>query len=267
MTQESTPHTPVPTPTELLATYLQSQVALTAGDQPAPAVAEVELYEVTSYRPVDAKLAWAEAVVALRQGGVEPAARPVGWHQLTARLGERLDLPLCVGNYPQMVRDLSKLLQARSFAALIGRPATSQPVGIEPPAALVEWITAQLEAGTPAQQLTAVGCLRLLGQFERAKVWFADSADRLPESYRVVVANERAGLLWACGERDAAAAIWEGLAASGPVWFNRGLACLFRDQFTRAVTLFTHAAEQLPPSSGWHHLALFYRTLAGLPRD
>lgn len=268
MTNPANHDSGVPTPAELMTNYLQTQAVLADADSP-PSLANVELYEVISSRSIDAELAWSDAVVALVQGGVEPSERPSGWQALTdtvMQMGQTAALPLCLGNFPQLVRDFSKLLQAEKFAQSAPRPATqahstNRVEPVEVPKALAGWIAQQFQSGTPASKLTAVACLRLLGQFEHARTSLAELVEQLPEAFGVVLANERAGLLWASGELAEARTIWNGLPAGGPILFNRGLACLFNDEYGQAVELFGQSAAQLPESSGWHHLAMFYRTL------
>jgi hypothetical protein len=47
-----------------------------------------------------------------------------------------------------------------------------------------------------------------------------------------------------------------------PVWFNRGLAALFLNEANTARALLRQAAEKLPETGAWHHLARLYLALA-----
>ena len=48
-----------------------------------------------------------------------------------------------------------------------------------------------------------------------------------------------------------------------PVLFNRGMAALFTGQPADARADLRRAVEQIPESSGWHHLGRLYLALAG----
>jgi hypothetical protein len=46
------------------------------------------------------------------------------------------------------------------------------------------------------------------------------------------------------------------------VLFNRGMAALFLGQPAKARNWLARAADQLPETSGWHHLGRLYLALA-----
>ena len=78
-----------------------------------------------------------------------------------------------------------------------------------------------------------------------------------------LLANERAALAWQRGDRATAETLWKSLPASGPVAFNRGVAAMAAGRKADAAKQFATAVQQLPESSGWHHLAQLYLALAG----
>jgi hypothetical protein len=77
----------------------------------------------------------------------------------------------------------------------------------------------------------------------------------------MVWTNERAALLWERGLLTEAVAAWEQLPDGVTKWFNLGMAALFSGQPERAKPLLRQAAESLPESSGWAHLARLYSAL------
>src|SRR5439155_19225173 len=111
------PHTTGPsaeTPlAELFKQFLERQVsAHSAGLAPADDFGEVEPYDVSASQPVDPRLAWDEAMVALKTATAPSAAfdPPPEWSTLVASHEPVVALPLCVGNFPQLLRNLHKLL-------------------------------------------------------------------------------------------------------------------------------------------------------------
>jgi tetratricopeptide (TPR) repeat protein len=245
---------------ELLAEYLRRQAsAHAAGLALTGAAGEVEPYDAGPAQPVEPRLAWDEAVAAVRSFEAPAAARkwkaPPEWPALVASQEPVAALAFCAGNFPQLVRNLQPLLQAKDLTALRGNPG--RPA--EAPG-LVEWAEAAARKGEPADALLAAGALRLARQFDRA----AEVLRRRPagDGWRAAWANEEAALAWHRGRADEAAASWRGQPDSAPVLFNRGMAALFLGRPDEARAALRGAAALLPEAGAWHHLAQLYLALA-----
>lgn len=76
--------------------------------------------------------------------------------------------------------------------------------------------------------------------------------------------NQQAANLWLAGRSDAALAIWQTLPAGPVASFNIGMALLMLGRTKSAVPHLASAAESLPETSGWQHLAALYLTVARL---
>ncbi len=76
--------------------------------------------------------------------------------------------------------------------------------------------------------------------------------------------NQQAANLWLAGRSDAALAMWQNLPAGPVASFNIGMALLMLGRTKSAVPHLASAAESLPETSGWQHLAALYLTVARL---
>jgi len=74
--------------------------------------------------------------------------------------------------------------------------------------------------------------------------------------------NERAAFLWLCDCREEALAVWQTLPAGPVVNFNLGMANLMLGLPKRAIPYLELSVESLPETSGWHHLAALYLSVA-----
>jgi tetratricopeptide (TPR) repeat protein len=245
----------------LLARFLQRQAeAQAAGLAPADP-GEVTLYESSPVQPVDARLAWEEAVAVATYLAPEVDKRsftvPPHWPQLVAAQEPAAAPAFALGNYPQMVRDLHLVLN--HF-----RPAELRPNGGRSLAtpALLDWSAQAARQNKLPQVLLAVGSLRLARQFDQAEQILTDVQKETAASWQPALLNERAALAWHQGKHDEALALWNAAPDSVPVLFNRGMACLFLGQPGPARSWLTQAVAQLPESSAWHHLGRLYLTLA-----
>ncbi len=259
-TPEHRPNAGQPQLADLLACFLSRQSEATAAGMAAVVPAEVEPYEAVPVQAVDPRQAWDEATAVLAYfGGSEKLGKaPAEWPSLVAAQPSHTGLAFTAGNFPQMVRDLLPLYRTESLAAL---PASDGPpiaaAGVE------DWAQAAGRDGSFPQALLALGALRLARQWDAAEALRQTCAGRVPATAADAWANEEAALLWHRGQREEAARRWEALPESVPVLFNRGMAALFLDRPADARTALRKAAEQLPESSGWHHLARLYLALAG----
>src|SRR5262245_16294902 len=101
---------------ELLAQYVSGQaVRFRAGGAAPELGGEVLLHDAGPAQAAEPRLAWDEALAALKFAG-KHAQAPAGltpvpeWKGLVAAQEPALDLAFCVGNFPQMVRNLNLLL-------------------------------------------------------------------------------------------------------------------------------------------------------------
>ncbi len=259
-----TPQNPSAPPAlaELFARYLQSQVsAAEAGLGFAEAGDEVRPFEAVPAQLIDPRLAWTEALAVVPYVNPQAASSawptPPDWPVLVQAQEPAVAVPFCLGNFPQLVRDLHSLLQPIDGASL--RPSTQRPA---PAQALLDWAAEISRPGQSPQLLMAVGMLRLAKQFDRAAEMLRQQQSQAPVEWRLAWANEEAALAWHTGRTEEARALWVAQAPAVPILFNRGMAALFLGQPGEARNSLREAAQQLPEQSGWHHLARLYLALA-----
>jgi hypothetical protein len=240
---------------DLFTQYLHRQMADQAeGLGLADPDGQAMPHEAAPVQPVDPRLAWEDALAVLRHfpaADKEPHwAVPPDWPTLVATQEPAVALAFCVGNFPQLVRNLQPLLGGSDLTAL--RPASGWPASA--PASLREWAAAT--RGYP-QVLLAAGVLRLTRHFDEAAELLRSKAN-VPARWQPLRANEEAALAWHRGRADEALALWQAQKASVPVLFNRGMAALFLGRAEEARTALTEAVAQLPDTSAWHHLGHLY---------
>jgi len=97
-------------------------------------------------------------------------------------------LAFCVGNFPQLVRNLHPLLSGGDLTVL--RHSSSRPVSVPP--SLLQWAT---QTRTYPQVLLAAGVLRLARHFEAAAELLR-SKETVPASWQALRANEEAFRRW-----------------------------------------------------------------------
>jgi tetratricopeptide (TPR) repeat protein len=246
---------------ELLAQYIQRQAAAHGDGLGLPAGGDVVPFEAVPAQPVDPRLAWDEALAAVRyyQPGCETRSwkAPAEWPTLVAGREPLTALAFCLGNFPQLVRDLYPLLHTTDLKML--REATSDPA---PVALAQEWAERAVQEGKHGEGLLAAGALRLAGQFDQAAEVLERLRADLPAEWTAAWANEEAALAWHRGRSEEAARLWHKQASSVPVLFNRGMAALFLGNAAEARPWLRQAAEKLPEDGAWHHLARLYLALA-----
>jgi tetratricopeptide (TPR) repeat protein len=240
----------------LFTEYLQGQTAAQAqGLGYAPPSGEVEPYESVPVQPVDPRQAWTDALAAadlFPGAGKATWTAPTDWPMLVGAREPALALAFCLGNFPQMVRNLHPLLAGGDLTAL-----RAGPTHVAAAPMLIEWART---CNDESQALLAAGVLRVAGQFDAA----ADLLRRWqpPAEWRAVYANEEAALAWHRGSAEEAAALWQAQAESVPVLFNRGMAALFLGEAATAREALTRATAALPETGAWHHLGRLYLALA-----
>jgi hypothetical protein len=175
---------------------------------------------------------------------------PPDWPALVTNQEPATALAFCLGNTPQLVRNLQPLL---SGALTPPRPVSSRAT--EVPAA-GEWA-----AGVRDYPLALLGAavFRLGGTFDHAAELLRREA---PPHWQAVRANEEAALAWHGGRSDEAVALWARQDATVPVLFNRGMAALTLGDPTAARAALNPAVAALPETSPWHHLGRLYLALA-----
>jgi tetratricopeptide (TPR) repeat protein len=210
-------------------------------------------HEAVPVQPVDPMLAWKDAVTVAKL--LLPSVQtkwkvPPDWSALVAQQEPAVALAFCLGNYPQLVRNLHPLLTRE--------PATLRDVSVHAVSlpGLSAW--ARQPHNTP-HRLLAAGLLRLAGQFDEAAVLLAEAPT---EEWKAVHFNEAAALAWHRGDAEKALELWREAPESAPVLFNRGMAALFLGRASEAVESLRKAVAMLPESSAWHHLGQLYLALA-----
>jgi hypothetical protein len=253
-----------PNLSSLLARYLQRQAEAQAQGLtvPAPAGAVVP-HEVSPVQPIDAKPAWEEAIAVMRfydKGDETVLQPPPSWPELVGAHEPATALAFCVGNFPQMVRNFQALIDTANLKDL--RPGNAARNNEGEMSALAEWAQQNSFAKKPPHLLLALGALRLAKQFDAADGIVHSNDAKVPPSWHDAWANEKAALTWERGQNDDALACWQGMQASVPILFNRGMAALFCGRAAEAKKPLTEAVDQLPETSGWHHLGRLYLALA-----
>ncbi len=244
--------------TELFGQYLRRQMAAQAeGLGFADPDGQVVPHEAVPMQPMDPRLAWEDALAVVRPlatGGEASWQTPPDWPSLVAAQEPAVALAFCLGNFPQMVRDLQPLLTGGDLTLL--RPSHGRPLSVSPD--LVSWANAA--DGYP-QRLLAVAVLRLARRFAEASELLKSSLAGASR-WQALRENEEAALAWHCGKADEALALWQTQKASVPVLFNRGMAALFLGRLADARRDLEEAVVQLPDTSAWHHLGHLYLALS-----
>jgi tetratricopeptide (TPR) repeat protein len=246
---------------ELLAQYLERQAAAHGDGLGTSEVGDVVPFEAVPAQPVDPRLAWDEALAAARSllpdCDTHSWRAPAEWPALVAGREPMAALAFCLGNFPQLVRDLHALLHTSDPKAL--RQSAANPVSVPLMSELAE---RAVRHGKPGEALLGAGAMRLAGQFDQAAELLERLRTDLPANWSAAWVNEEAALAWHRGRAEDAARLWHKQAASVPVLFNRGMAALFLGKRADARPALRQAAERLPEDGAWHHLARLYLALA-----
>jgi tetratricopeptide (TPR) repeat protein len=241
---------PSPSLNDLMTRFLAAQP--TSGE-PAGDVVPHEV--LTAFR-VDARTAWAEAKDAASffgAGKADLAATPE-WPAVVM-WAEAIAVPIAIGNYPQLARDVGKLI------AFDLSPATAANEADFP--ALNRWAAKETKSASPVSRLIAAAMFRLLGRFDDAAGILADAKMVCTDPWASLHANETAALAFARGNYSAAMKLWDALPDSPAAAFNRGLARLALGRRDEARTHLEIAADGLPADSSWADLAKLYLAVAG----
>ncbi len=217
---------------------------------------DVEAYEAVPAQSVDPRQAWDGGLEALT--GKVPAKNvsklPTGWATFVAGLESISALPMAAANFPQAVRDLLPLVKSADLSTTLKPTASADFAGLS------TWVRAAASSGDAAKTLLAAGLLRLSSRFDEAERLL--NAMTILDGWRTAWMNEHAALAWHRGDHATARAAWIKLPTTPATEFNRGMAELFLGNAAAARPHLQAAAEQLPESGGWHHLARLYLALA-----
>jgi hypothetical protein len=250
---------------DLFSQYLQRQIAAGWDGFLAQHAGEVVPFEAAPVQPVEARLAWSEALSVLEFFGDHQAAKsvamPAEWPTLVAQQDPVMALAFCAGNFPQSVRNLHALLQAAELTSL--RPGAQRPPSAP---AVLHWAEQQTKKGAFPQTLVVLGVLRLAKQFGPAEDMTKAFSPKVPAEWQAAWSNEQAALAWHDGRCDEAIRLWHAQEESVPVLFNRGMAALFSDQLPEARADLNRAVDQLGEDNSWHHLGKLYLALAEMHR-
>jgi tetratricopeptide (TPR) repeat protein len=239
---------------ELFEQYLHRQInAHAQGLGYAEPTGDAVPHEAVPVQPVDPMLAWKDAVAVVRL--LVPSAQlkwkvPPEWPALVAQQEPAVALAFCLGNYPQLVRNLHPLLTSE--------PAALRDISAHS-ASLPGLVVLASQPHDGPHRLLAAGLLRLAGQFEQSAALLAETP---ADDWKSVHINELAALAWHRGEAEKALQMWQQAPDSAPVLFNRGMAALFLGRAGEAVESLRRAVELLPENSAWHHLGQLYLALA-----
>jgi tetratricopeptide (TPR) repeat protein len=254
MTREAQPQI-----AELFGRYLQQQIAAHESGLAMPeSLGEVVPHDAAPAQPIDPRLAWDEALAAVRAfGEAHSCSAPPDWPTLVVTHEPEMALAFAAGNYPQLVRNLIPLWKSDDLTAL--RPAQADDIAAP---SLVAWADESFRKRLYPQAILAIGSLRLARQFDAANEFIQKHGLEVPAAWRSAWANEQAALAWHRGEAEQARKLWQAQETSVPVLFNRGMAALFLGQTKEARMALGQAVAKLPEDAAWHHLGRLYLALA-----
>jgi tetratricopeptide (TPR) repeat protein len=242
----------------LFRRYLEKRAAAHATSLAEPGPGEVVPFEAVPIQPPDPKAAWDAALEAAKFYGPPALPRiPANWPELMAHCAAELALPFCLGNYPQLVRDLAPFVEPADLTRLLPtvsrsprRPDTVEHCALPKP------------SDNPIQILFSVASFRLAKEYDQAAELLRHYRDKIPPQYAAAWANEEAALAWHSGRVDEAQASWESQSDIAPVLFNRGVAAVFSNRSADARSFLKQAVSQIQDGSPWYHLGSFYIALA-----
>jgi hypothetical protein len=240
MTTPTTPFTP-PSLATLTARFLAKN------EDVGTVEASVEPHEVASAFVAYPKAAWNEAVAAAKLLGVTDSIPvPGDWAAFVQQAGPVDCLPLAIGHFPQQVSDVSRLLEGkRTTPSVRSNTWTAKPAKLP-----------------ILNHLLNAADARLSGRWSEAEKQLAD-AEKIAstDAFKTLVKNERAALALAKGDTATATKLWTELSPTAVGAFNLGVTAMMQNK-ADAKKWFTEAAERLPETSSWHHLAKMYLALA-----
>src|SRR5436190_11953678 len=147
---------------ELMIRYLNRSEGSTLE---AVTLGEVEPHDVSVGYRTEPRTAWNEGLTSLKLSklAVDKLPLPPEWGSIVARQDSMCAMSCATGNYPQRVRDLTKLLQANDLTSLVP-PSENRVASVN----LRKWASQQITK-SEANALVAVGVLRTAGDLDHAE--------------------------------------------------------------------------------------------------
>ena len=258
MTQFTNKTTVPPSITDLMVSYLSRSEDAVALCEALGNLGEVEPHEVSVGYRSEPRAAWNEGVAVLKlfSADVIGVSPPSEWAALVLRSESVAGLPMACANFPQRVRDLTKLLGKKDLSTQVSESSSE-----ESSLSLKKWAASMAKKG-PSFGLLGVGILRLAGDTDAAEELLLEVKSGSDSNHHNAIENEQAAIFWQQGKAEAALSIWRELDESVPTLFNRGMAALFVNQRVEARDCLKKVLAQLPDSNSWHHLAGLYLAIA-----
>jgi tetratricopeptide (TPR) repeat protein len=200
---------------------------------------------IASFRPSTATT-WRDAVAGLTLFGEKAVMPPPDWANLVSQWGEASIMPLCIGAVPQRVHGIQRLKSTIPTNQAFENGQFPQ---------LHKWIRERRKANTAVDLILAAAMLRTLGEFAEAGACLDAAQSTASPAQLVIIANERAAILWHQGEFKKAKALWSAMADHPAIVFNRACCDWVMGQMKAAESAFDSASQQLPDTCGWCHLA------------
>lgn len=249
-----------PSPAELLTKFLaRTSEDRTAGIAETPA-SEVQPYEAAFAPLVEPRTAWEEAIAAprllVRDSANWKFSPPSQWTAFATSPEGKLAVAFAAGNFPQMVKDLPRLVHETDRSKLRSTPRCE-----ESSYALTDWAEKAFQSDEMPRKLVAIGVLRAAGHITLAGQLLGRMQSTAADEWRGALANEQAALLWETGEIQEAMRLWQSMPDSAPACFNRGMSSLFTDMAAEARPHLQQAVQLISDDNAWHHLARLYLTL------
>ena len=164
----------------LFRQYLEKRAAAHATSLAEAGLGEVVPFESVPIQPPDPKAAWDAALEAARFYGVPALPKvPANWPDLVAQCAPELALPFCLGNYPQLVRDLAPFVEPADLTRL--RPTVSRSPRR---ANMVQHSDLPKPPDNPIQILFSVASFRLTKEFDQAAELLRHYRDKIAPSTR-----------------------------------------------------------------------------------
>ena len=105
---------------QLMSRFLHNQSEAQAAGLTLPDSGEVQPFDAGPVQPIAPKPAWQAALAVFTHLGEEQPAlsAPAGWPTVVASQEPHYSLAFCVGNFPQLVRNVVPLLQTQDLQSL-----------------------------------------------------------------------------------------------------------------------------------------------------
>ncbi len=187
-----------------LATLTDRFLRTAAADTSTMATTEVEPHEVLTGHRIDSRSAWNDAVAVFQFLNLPrpTVVIPAEWASTVQREPARSAMPICLGTYPQAVRDVGVVLDVLARKAKLSRtrvgelavaavklPANDTPFAKNEQAATL-WFAGDSEAALelwqamPANPVSQFNCgmaLLFMNRASEARVHLQAAAEALPE--------------------------------------------------------------------------------------